>query len=160
MGRGRVAHPRGEELLYMPRTPYLPPGTLREVLAYPSTTESFEAGAYPRALGRLNLDRLVPMLDVSQRWDRELGEEEQQTLALARVVLHAPPWVLIDEVLDSLDEDTHQRILDIFAKDLERTGLIHIGRADASEHLYSRVLHLVKDPTLHRLGAAAAPAPA
>jgi putative ATP-binding cassette transporter len=156
-GAGRVAHPRGEELLYMPRTPYLPPGTLREVLAYPSTTESFEAGAYPRALGRLNLDRLVPMLDVSQRWDRELSEEEQQTLALARVVLHAPPWVLIDEVLDSLDEDTHQRILDIFAKDLERTGLIHIGRADASEHLYSRVLHLVKDPTLHRLGAAATP---
>jgi putative ATP-binding cassette transporter len=159
-GAGRVAHPGGEELLYMPRTPYLPPGTLREVLAYPSTTESFDTGAYPRALGRLNLERLVPMLDVSQRWDRELGEEEQQTLALARVVLHAPPWVLMDEVLDSLDEDTHQRILDIFAKDLERTGLIHIGRADASEHLYSRVLHLVKDPTLHRLGAAAAPAPA
>jgi putative ATP-binding cassette transporter len=159
-GLGRVTHPRGEELLYMPRTPYLPPGTLREVLAYPSTTESFEAGAYSRALVRLNLERLVPMLDVSQRWDRELGEEEQQTLALARVVLHAPPWVLIDEVLDSLDEDAHQRILDIFAKDLERTGLIHIGRADTSEHLYSRVLHLVKDPTLHRLGVAATPVPA
>src|SRR5580698_2570881 len=54
-GAGQVARPRGEELLYMPRTPYLPPGTLREVLAYPSTTESFEAGAYSRALVRLNL---------------------------------------------------------------------------------------------------------
>jgi putative ATP-binding cassette transporter len=159
-GAGRVAHPRGEELLYMPRTPYLPPGTLREVLAYPSTTETFAAGAYPHALLRLNLDRLVPMLDVTQRWDRELGEDEQQTLALARVVLHAPPWVLMDEVLDSLDEDTHRRILDIFAKDLQRTGLIHIGRAETSEHLYSLVLHLVKDPTLHRLGADASPVPA
>jgi putative ATP-binding cassette transporter len=159
-GLGRVAHPRGEELLYMPRTPYLPPGTLREVLAYPASTETFEASAYPHALIRLNLDRLVPMLDVTQRWDRELGEDEQQTLALARVVLHAPPWVLMDEVLDSLDEDTHQRILDIFAKDLERTGLIHIGRAEASEHLYSRVLHLVKDPTLHRLEMPPAPVPA
>ena len=159
-GLGRVSHPRGEELLYMPRTPYLPPGTLREVLAYPASTETFEAGAFAQALVRLNLDRLVPMLDVAQRWDRELGEDEQQTLALARVVLHAPPWVLMDEVLDSLDEDTHKRILEVFAKDLERTGLIHIGRLDTSEHLYARVLHLVKDPTLHRLETAAPPLPA
>jgi vitamin B12/bleomycin/antimicrobial peptide transport system ATP-binding/permease protein len=150
-GAGRVAHPRGEELLYMPRTPYLPPGTLREVLAYPSATAAFDATAYAKALARLKLDRLVPLLDVSQRWDHELSEDEQQTLAFARVVLHAPHWILIDEVLDALDEDARQSILDIFAEDLQHTGVIHIGRADAHDHLFSRVLHLVKDPTLRRL---------
>jgi putative ATP-binding cassette transporter len=150
-GAGRVTRPRGEEILYMPRTPYLPPGTLREVLAYPSTTEAFEAAAYGNALVRLTLERLVPLLDVSRRWDHELSEDEQQTLAFARVVLHAPPWVLIDEVLDSLDEDARQGILDLFVKDLRHTGVIHIGRADAHDHLFSRVLHLVKDPTLRRL---------
>jgi vitamin B12/bleomycin/antimicrobial peptide transport system ATP-binding/permease protein len=154
-GAGRIAHPRGEELLYMPRTPYLPPGTLREVLAYPSTTETFEAAAYANALIRLKLQRLVPMLDVSQRWERELSEDEQQTLAFARVLVHAPPWVLIDEVLDSLDVDARQGILDIFVKDLEHTGVIHIGRADVHDHLFSRVLHLVKDPALRRLPTAA-----
>jgi putative ATP-binding cassette transporter len=154
-GAGRIAHPRGEKLLYMPRTSYLPPGTLREVLAYPSTTETFEAAAYANALIRLKLERLVPMLDVSRRWDRELSEDEQQTLAFARVLLHAPPWVVIDEVLDSLDEAARQGILDIFVKDLQHTGVIHIGRADAHDHLFSRVLHLVKDPTLHRLETAA-----
>ncbi|HEY2635121.1 MAG TPA: ABC transporter ATP-binding protein/permease [Steroidobacteraceae bacterium] len=152
-GAGRVAHPRGEELLYMPRTPYLPPGTLREVLAYPSATEAFEAPAYARALVRLKLERLVPLLDVSRRWDHELSEDEQQTLAFARVALHAPPWVLIDEVLDSLDDDARQDILDLFVKDLSHTAVIHIGRADAHDHLFSRVLHLVKDPTLRRLSA-------
>jgi vitamin B12/bleomycin/antimicrobial peptide transport system ATP-binding/permease protein len=154
-GAGRIAHPRGEELLYMPHTPYLPPGTLREVLAYPSTTETFEAAAYADALIRLKLERLVPMLDVSRRWERELSEDEQQTLAFARVLLHAPPWVLIDEVLDSLDVDARQGILDIFVKDLEHTGVIHIGRADVHDHLFSRVLHLVKDPALRRLATAA-----
>jgi vitamin B12/bleomycin/antimicrobial peptide transport system ATP-binding/permease protein len=152
-GAGRVTHPRGEEILYMPRTPYLPPGTLREVLAYPSETETFEAAAYANALVRLELERLVPLLDVSRRWDHELSEDEQQTLAFARVVLHAPPWVLIDEVLDSLDEDARRSILGLFVKDLQRTGVIHIGRADAHDHLFSRVLHLVKDPTLRRLSA-------
>ena len=150
-GAGQVSHPRGEEMLYMPRTPYLPPGTLREVLAYPSATATFEPTAYANALRRLKLERLVPMLDMSPRWDRELSEDEQQSVAFARVVLHAPAWLLIDEVLDSLDEEARQRVLAVFAEDLQRTGVIHIGRADARDHLFSRVLHLVKDPTLRRL---------
>ena len=42
-GSGRIVRPRGETILYMPRgTPYLPRGTLREVLAYPLKVESFE----------------------------------------------------------------------------------------------------------------------
>ena len=150
-GAGRITRPGGEEILCMPRTPYLPPGTLREVLAYPSATETFEAAAYVNALVRLKLDRLEPLMDVSRRWDHELSEDEQQTLAFARVVLHAPPWVLIDEVLDSLDENARRCVLDLFAEDLPHTGVIHIGRADAHDHLFSRVLHLVKDPTLRRL---------
>jgi putative ATP-binding cassette transporter len=150
-GAGQISHPRGEELLYMPRTPYLPPGTLREVLAYPSATAAFDAAAYAKALARLKLDRLVPLLDVSRRWDHELSEDEQQTLAFARVVLHAPPWILIDEVLDALEDDARQAVLDIFAEDLKHTGVIHIGRSDAHDHLFSRVLHLVKDPALRRL---------
>jgi vitamin B12/bleomycin/antimicrobial peptide transport system ATP-binding/permease protein len=156
-GAGQISHPTGEELLYMPRTPYLPPGTLREVLAYPSATAAFDAAAYAKALARLKLDRLVPLLDVSRRWDHELSEDEQQTLAFARVVLHAPPWILIDEVLDSLEDDARQAVLDIFAEDLEHTGVIHIGRAEAHDHLFSRVLHLVKDPALRRLRTPAPP---
>jgi vitamin B12/bleomycin/antimicrobial peptide transport system ATP-binding/permease protein len=155
-GAGRVVHPKGEELLCMPRTAYLPPGTLREILAYPSRTEAFEAPAYENALVRLKLDRLVPRLDSLERWDRELSEDEQQTLAFARVVLHAPPWVLIDEVLDSLDAEVRQGILEIFAKDLQHTGIIHIGRAVAADQVFSRVLHLIKDPALRRLSATAA----
>ena len=84
-----------------------------------------------------------------------MSEDEQQTVAFARVLLHAPPWVFIDEVLDSLDEDARHGGLDIFAKDLERTGIIHIGRAEAHDHLFTRVLHLVKDPMLRRLQRAA-----
>jgi putative ATP-binding cassette transporter len=150
-GAGRVAWPKGEALFYMPRTPYLPPGTLAEVLAYPLKVADFRARAFTDALYRLGLRRLVPMLDMSRRWDRELSDDEQQSLVFARLLIHAPPWVLIDEVLDSIDEDTRARVLDIFAKDLKATAVIHIGRAQARDPMFSRVLHLIKDPTLHRL---------
>jgi vitamin B12/bleomycin/antimicrobial peptide transport system ATP-binding/permease protein len=155
-GAGRITRPKGEELLYMPRRPYIPPGTLREVLAYPSAVDSYETNAYETALARLKLERLVPMLDQFQSWDRDLSEDEQQIVAFARVVLHAPPWVVIDEVLDALDEDARVVVIEIFTKILVHTGLIHIGRAGDRDHLFSRVLHLVKDPTLRRLDTAAA----
>jgi len=150
-GAGSVARPRGEEILYMPRTPYLPPGTLREVLAYPSPVASFDAEAYTRVLERLELERLLPMLDAAQRWDRDLNDDEQHSLAFARILLHAPPWALIDEVLDALDERTLERVIDVLGKDLVRTGIIHIGRAAAHDHLFGRVVHLVKDPNLRKL---------
>jgi len=61
------------------------------------------------------------------------------------------------EKLDALEEDARRDILDIFVKDLAHTGVIHIGRADARDHLFSRVLHLIKDPTLRRLPTIARP---
>ena len=132
-GAGRIAWPKGEALFYMPRKPYLPPGTLSEVLAYPLKVENFSAPTFTDALDRFGLQRLVPMLDLSRRWDRELSDEEQQSLVFARLLIHAPRWVLIDEVLDSIDEDMRTRVLDIFAKDLKDTAVIHIGRAEAGD---------------------------
>jgi len=153
-GAGTIVHPANQERLQMPRTPYLPPGTLREVLAYPLTTDAFESNAYSNALARLKLERLVPMLDSPLRWDRELSEEEHQILAFARVVLHKPPWVLIDEVLESLADETLELVIDIFTKDLAQAGVLYIGRTDA-HHFFSRVLHLVKDPAARILKPAA-----
>jgi len=159
-GAGRITRPQGGGLMYMPRTPYLPPGTLGEVLAYPLKVDSFRAQAFTDALYLLGLRRLVPLLEASRRWDRELSDDEQQGLAFARVVLHAPLWVLIDEVLDSIDDDTRERVLSIFATELKHSGIIHIGRGKTRDALFARVLHLIKDPTIRRLarqGARAVP---
>jgi len=150
-GAGRVSQPAGEDVFYMPRTPYLPPGTLREALAYPSAVDKFNAGHYSAALARLGLEGLEPLLDVSKRWDHELNEDEQQRLAFATLLLHAPRWVLIDEVLDGLDEESLQRVKDVLTTDLRSTGIVYIGREETRDHLFSRVLHLVKDPALRRL---------
>ena len=155
-GSGTVTHPADEEILYLPRTPYFPPGTLREVLAYPKPTSTFETRGCCEALKRVGLDRLTPLLDATERWERELNEDEQQALALARVLVHQAPWVLIDEVLDSLDESALQLAVDIFTKDLAQSSVIYIGRGDA-HHFFSRVLHLVMDPTAKKLKS---PAPA
>ena len=150
-GEGRIGRPKGAAVFYMPRRPYLPPGTLGEVLAYPHGVEKFSARAFTDALDRVGLQRLTPMLEQSLRWDRELNWEEQQSLMFARLLIHRPRWVVIDEVLDSIDGDTRTRALDIFSTDLKDTAVIHIGRGNASDPTSKHFLHLIKDPTIRRL---------
>jgi putative ATP-binding cassette transporter len=147
-GTGNIVRPRGEQIFYLPRgTPYLPRGTLREVLAYPLKSESFTDAAFTRALYRLGLERLATLLDETHRWDRELSQDEQLCLAFARLLIQKPPWLLIDGTLGSLDDDVLELVIDVFTKELQRTGVIHIGGAGLAHSLFPVVLHLVKSPT-------------
>jgi putative ATP-binding cassette transporter len=150
-GAGHIARPTGEEMLYLPRVPYLPPGTLREVLAYPSSVEHFDENAFAPVLERLNLARLVPLLDRTLRWDRDLSVDTQQSLVIAGALLRSPRWIFIDEVLDALDESTRNRVIDVLSHDLQQTGIIYIGRIAVHDRLFGRTLHLVKDPNARRL---------
>lgn len=153
-GSGHITRPQGQQIFYLPRgTPYMPRGTLREVLAYPLKAESFESTAATRALYRLGLERLAPLLDTTRRWDRELSQDEQLCLAVARIVLQNPPWVLIDGTFGSLDDDVLDLVIDVFTNELRRTGVIHIGGPGQAHPLFARVLHLVKDPRARRRGA-------
>lgn len=145
-GAGRIARPRDEAIFYLPRgTPYLPRGTLREVLAYPWEAERFGAATYATALERLGLSRLVAMLDEVRRWDRDLSQDEQVALAFARIQLQAPPWVLIDDAMGALDDEARERVTEMFNQDLRGTTVINIGKAaEARDPFFSRVVHLVK----------------
>jgi vitamin B12/bleomycin/antimicrobial peptide transport system ATP-binding/permease protein len=154
-GAGRITRPIGEQIFYLPRgTPYLPRGTLREVLAYPLKAESFAESAFTRALYRLGLERLAPLLDTTHRWERELSQDEQLCLAIARILLQNPPWVLIDGTFGSLDDDVLERVMDVFTNELQRTGVIHIGGPAQAHTLFTRVLHLVKVPRVQKSATA------
>lgn len=145
-GGGRIVRPLGESVMYVPRgTPYLPRGTLREALAYPLLTDQFADRDYVRALERTGLARYVNSLDATQRWDRELREDEQMAVALARVVLHAPDWVVFDDTFSAIEDEMLERVIGLFTNDLTRTTVIHIGRStQANLPLFSRVLHLTR----------------
>jgi len=152
-GAGRIVRPSSEEMLYMARTPYIPPAeTLRDLLAYPSDAARFSESSYTQALTRLGLQRFVALLDDPlPRGEGRLSEEEQQSVAFARAVLRAPQWLLIDDLFRVLDPETQRRLMQVLAHDLPHTGIIHVGRTAAHSELFSRVVHLVEDPTLRRL---------
>jgi len=148
-GSGRIVRPRDEAVMYVPRgTPYLPRGTLREVIAYPLMTDRFKDSDYLDALERTRLGRYATSLDTQQRWDRELREDEQMALALARVVLRAPPWVVFDDTFSAMEDETLERVVEMFMHELTKTTVIHVGRSTQMHlPLFERVLHLRRMPS-------------
>ena len=82
---------------------------------------------------------------------------ESNALAGSRLVpqlammLRAPRWVLTDEVLESLEAETRTRVRDVFGREVKDAAIIYIGRNEASDPAFSRVLHLIKEPTVRRL---------
>jgi putative ATP-binding cassette transporter len=146
-GSGTVRRPRGETIHYMPRgTPYLPRGTLAEALSYAMEPSRYPREAMVAALASVGLQRLAPLLETTGRWERELSMDEQLRLGFARVVLQAPPWLVMDEAFGAFDDDTLELIIDALGK-LTHTGIVHIGSAgEAHDRLFTQVVHLVKAP--------------
>lgn len=64
-------------------------------------------------------------------------------LALARVLLHAPPWVVFDDTFSTMDDETLERVIAMFTEHVTRTTIIHIGRSSQAHlPLFTHVLHL------------------
>ena len=160
-GEGCIALPDPERIVFVPRRPYVPPGTVRAALLYPKMPAVYSDDELKRLLesaglqliassldlsSRWDLQPIASLLDLSARWENVLTEDEQQLLVFARLLLHKPDWVVIDEALDFLEEDARRQILAMLGNELPNSTIIHIGRSEAGDHFFTRVLHLIKDP--------------
>ncbi|MDQ6438127.1 ABC transporter ATP-binding protein/permease [Mesorhizobium sp. LHD-90] len=146
-GSGRIGLPPGEAAVFIPRTPYFSPGTLRDALGASDAGGVFSDAELRSALESTGLGRLSERLDVDARWERELRDEELRLLAFARLVLHRPRWAVIDEAFDTLDAETRGRIFALLEEKLPDAAIVAIGRADPGEKFFTRTLHLSADPT-------------
>ncbi len=145
-GSGRIALPPREEVMFVPRRPYVPPGSLRAALAYPLPETTYTDQEFVAALDACGLERLSSALDREARWDRELSEDDQQCLVFARVALHKPGWAVIDQALDALDDDARARVMALFEKALPGVAVVDIGRRKDPDQFFKGVVRLIKDP--------------
>jgi len=129
----------------------VPPGSLRAALAYPLPETTYQDSDLIAALELCGLKRLTSSLDREERWDKELSDDEQQCLAFARLPLHRPRWVVIDQALDALEGDVRERVLAVLKNALFEAAIIDIGQRKTRDRLFTRTLHLVKDPKTRML---------
>ena len=144
-GRGRITRPPRQSMMFLPARPYVPPGTLRAALAHPHPAGDYDEAVIINVLSAVGLEHLRSFLDTSDRWDQRLNEDEQQSLAFARVLLQRPQWLVVNGAFDKLEPAARQRIETLLARELV-TGLVNIGPDSSREGFFTRKLRLVTDP--------------
>jgi putative ATP-binding cassette transporter len=142
-GSGLLSLPPRAEMMFLPQQPYLPLGSLRSVLAYPSAPDRYDEAAMRQALSRMGLERLGDALEREAHWDKELSVDEQQALAFSRLLLHAPKWVFADDALSALDAKDRKSVMQIFEHELAGSTLVSTAHGNnIDESFYRRTLHL------------------
>jgi len=127
---GRIGRPSLEQILLVTELPYLPPGTLRELLMQP-----WPEGTLPwkqtlsdikvpeeqimEMLAALKIDTMVKGfggLDQRQHWENILPLDQQQMLVLARVLLSQPRFVFLDRPSTTFDPERVDWILGLLGE--------------------------------------------
>lgn len=144
-GEGRITRPEKAKMLFLPSRPYVPTGTLRDCVAYPQPGSGIDDTLIAAALEDVGLGRLAGDLDKEMRWDRHLSENEKHCLSFARVILHRPDWVVIDDALNLVERTARRRIETIFMERLTTTGVVTIGHDGGLPGFYTRTVALHLD---------------
>lgn len=125
MSEGHIARPTLEQVLLLPEIPYMPPGTLRELLMRPLPEEECAIERHLEAmpiseeriretLRSLKIDSLLNRfggLDKQQHWDNILPLDKQQLLLVARVLLSRPRFALLDRPGSTLRPEQIELVL-------------------------------------------------
>ena len=137
-GEGIVELPDDEHLFFMPPRPFLPTGPLREAICYPSNVEEFSQEELEKALNIVGASELVPQLDDSGDWEKNLAREHQQRLGLVRVLLQRPKWIMMQEAFDSLDAEGEVGMFKTLIKELPDAALLTITKEPTVQAMHKR----------------------
>lgn len=137
-GQGTIAVPQGSSVMLLPQRPYLPLGTLRGAVTYPSVAGTYTDAAIKEALTAARLPDLVGRLDDEEAWGQRLSGGEQQRLAIARALLAKPDWLFLDEATSALDEFTEAALYKMLPEALPATTLVSIGHRSTLHALHRR----------------------
>jgi putative ATP-binding cassette transporter len=139
-GRGEILEPSHGRLLFLPQKPYLPIGTLREVVSYPMPAGGADDVTLREALAAVGLSRLAGRLDEVGHWALQLSPGEQQRIAFARALVQKPEWLFLDEATSAVDEASEVRLYGLLRERLPGTTLFSIGHRANLRRFHNRQL--------------------
>src|SRR6478735_19404 len=144
-GSGEILRPEGADIAFMPQRPYFPLGTLRAALLYPHAEQQVRDEKIQDILMRCGLEHLIPRIDETDQWSSLLSGGEQQRLAFARVLLHPPDILIMDEPTSWLDELSQFRMMEYMRDLLPDTMVIHADHRPGLERFHDREIQLVRE---------------
>jgi vitamin B12/bleomycin/antimicrobial peptide transport system ATP-binding/permease protein len=140
-GEGHIVRPRAPDILFLPQKPYLPPGSMWQVLAPPEREGGISRDRILGLLRELSLEQVLSQaggLDAHQNWETLTSPREQLLLAFLQVLLAAPKLVLMDRIQVTLTSNEVRQILGMLSN--ASIGYICNGENDSCGELFDAVL--------------------
>lgn len=138
-GKGTIEKPKGKAI-FLSQNPYLPIGTIAQVLTYPDEKLKLQDKDVLHALEKVKLDHLKGKIHEFNNWELILSGGEQQRLALARIWVQNPDWVYMDESLSATDIECRNEILKNIEKDFPNITIFAIHHDEKVNPFYNRDL--------------------
>jgi putative ATP-binding cassette transporter len=145
-GAGKIVRPSLDAIFFLPQRPYLPPGTLRELLLRTGQEEVIPDDLVKAALRDAGLESILKRaggLDSEQNWPAILSLGEQQQLVLTRLILARPAFAMLDRVSDALKPAQVRQAL----QRLDENSITYISLSEDAESvdMYDAVLEIDAD---------------
>jgi vitamin B12/bleomycin/antimicrobial peptide transport system ATP-binding/permease protein len=143
-GDGAIDAPVGARTMFVPQQSYLPIGTLKAALTYPSAADTFSDEACRDVLRASKLEGYLERLDESAHWTRSMSPGEQQRLACARALLHKPDFLFLDEATSALDPANEANVYRLLTERLPRTAIVSVAHRESVAALHEHVLDIAR----------------
>ncbi|HET6619694.1 MAG TPA: ABC transporter ATP-binding protein/permease [Dongiaceae bacterium] len=142
---GKLRIPKGARVLFLSQKPYLPLGTLRDVIAFPTEPGTFSDDQIKAALVDVRLPQLSARLNEDENWSMTLSVGEQQRVAIARALLNKPDWLFMDEATSALDEENEKHVYDLVSRQLAQSAIVSIAHRPSVAAYHRRRLAIDPD---------------
>jgi putative ATP-binding cassette transporter len=156
-GRGDIEIAAGGKLLVLPQRPYVPMGTLRRAVNYPDAAHSRSMAETAKVLEKVELGHLAGRLDEEGPWDLILSGGEKQRLAFARLFLHRPDIIVLDEATAALDSRSQDRMMRLLSREFTDATVVSIGHRAELAAFHQRKIVLERRRTGAKLVDEAGP---
>ena len=142
---GKISVPKSSRIMVTPQKSYVPLGTLRDVLSYPVADYTVSDTEIRAAMTAVGLGDLIGRVDELARWDQLLSGGERQRIAIARLLVHRPDVVILDDALSALEETAQTSVWRALRDGLNGATVISLGQRTVKDGLYDRQLILTRD---------------
>ncbi len=141
-GKGEIHLPNNKNIMYLPQRTYMPIGTLKEALLFPDKVSDHSDEGLKEILMKCDLPDLTHRLHDVAMWSEQLSPGELQRIAFARVLLHKPDWVFMDESTSALDLPHEELLYKLIAKELPDCTLVSVGHQPSVEMFHEKRVDL------------------